>query len=89
MAEIFFTDGTKKVVEPENGKDFKLAELNKIVGGYIECINLPKQLMFVIDEEGKLKDKPINERATLMYQAYVGQDVIVGDVLFCKQSQVK
>jgi hypothetical protein len=87
MAEILFVNGLRKTVEPKNGKDFKLEELHDIVGGYIECIYLPGKMLMVLDEEGKLKGKDVNQNATEM--ARLNNDYIVGDVLVCKKSEVK
>lgn len=40
MAKIIKTDGTIVEVTPQNGTDFQLEELQKIVGGYIEVLRL-------------------------------------------------
>lgn len=65
---------------PHNG----LGTYQEIVGGHIEAIDLVMpEATFYIDEEGKLKDKPVNLRATAILwvhnPAYRKQDVIVGD----------
>ena len=76
-------------VNPKNGIDFQLAELREIVGGHIEVAETKfPGLIMVLDEEGKLKEKPINKLATLLYK-YGDQDPIVGDVLICNQNQIK
>ena len=36
MTEIIKTDGTRQPVQPANGSDFTLEEMQAIVGGYIE-----------------------------------------------------
>lgn len=62
-----------------------LEELNKLVGGYIEVIpfraitsiEYPKELddvLIILDEEGKLKGKPIN--------VITEHDFLVGDIVF-------
>jgi hypothetical protein len=92
MAQIITTNDQTIAVEPKNGKDFTLEEMQKIVGGYIECIYLPNKMIMIIDEEGKCKDKPINYAATTLYvqSGNCGEsDYIAGDVLLCKSSQVK
>lgn len=85
------TNGNNEVVQPLNGTDFKLAELQKIVGGYVEIVQLNEHLIMVVNEEGKLHGLPINPFATLIYQAYTlnNDDVIVGDALICETEQVK
>ena len=46
--------------------------------------------IMVMDEEGRLKDKDLNLRASLRYRRDVNPyDSVVGDVLICKTSQVK
>ena len=87
MAQIIKADGTIQEVQPKNGNDFKLAEMNEIVGGYIEIINAKDGRIIIIDEEGKLKNKPFNEEATKLY-IHGLQDPIVGDVLVCNQEEV-
>ena len=36
MSKIYKSNGEIVDIEPKNGKDFQLKELNDIVGGYIE-----------------------------------------------------
>lgn len=64
MATIMYTDGTSKEVQPANGSDFQLKELQAIVDGHIEIVHLKDGRIMVIDEEGKLKDYPRNAQAT-------------------------
>lgn len=76
-------------VEPKNGADFSLEELQEFVGGYIEIIDLFDGTLMVINEEGKLKDLPFNIPATLIYSKKYGmQDYIVGNALVCDKSQI-
>lgn len=89
MATIYKTDGTVEEIQPKNRKDFKLVELQKVVGGYIETIYLKNKEVMVVNEEGKLNDLPLNKKATdyLLAQNYT--DAIVGNALVCKQNQIK
>lgn len=90
MAKIYKTNGEVLDIEPKNGKDFKLKELQEIVGGYIEIAQLKNNDIMVINEEGKLNDLPYNEKATQIYQSQVYfRDFIAGDVLVCKSKEVK
>ena len=71
-------------------KEPTLKEMQEFVGGYIEVVqSADTKYDIILDEEGKLKDKPINIEAT---ELYVGEeqddtsagwdfDVIVGDVM--------
>lgn len=90
MAEIIKANGEHKVVEPNNGKDFKLKELIEIVNGWVEIVWLPNDKIMIVNEDGKLLDLPINQEATKIYQDTFGfNDVIVGDVLLCNSNQVE
>ena len=40
MATLIKADGTWAEIQPENGTDFKLEELQAYVDGYIEIVNL-------------------------------------------------
>ena len=66
----------------------ELESFQRIVGGYIECVDLGHGICLICDEEGKLKGRPVNPYATFYAQnAYrqtgrMFRDVIVGDVAF-------
>lgn len=55
MATLIKADGTKKEIQPQNGTDFSLEELQKYVDGYIQVIPLRNQEdeILVINEDGK------------------------------------
>ena len=90
MAQLLKSNGETKTVEPKNGTDFELSELQAIVGGYIQVAYLRDDEIMVFDEEGKLKEKDLNLQASLRYRRDVNPyDSIVGDVLICKTNQVK
>jgi hypothetical protein len=81
-------NGTKTIVNPKNGKDFKLEELQTLVGGENKCFVEPvyinrKEVVFC-DEDGLAKQLPYNAAASRL----VGTRV-VGKVLVCPQSMVK
>jgi len=75
-------------VEPKNGKDFKLDELQKFVGGYIEIVQLNRDMIMVCNEEGKLMGLPFNPTASILLMTARRNDYIAGDVLVCKSSEV-
>ena len=89
MATIIMANGLTKDIEPKNGSDFQLEELQEIVGGYIEVIYLNGNggRLMVCNEEGKLNGLPYNEKATWLYGH--GNDHVVGDVLVCDNNQIK
>lgn len=89
MAKIYRANGDVEIVEPKNGRDFQLEELQGIVGGYIECLNLNDGRLLVCNEEGKLKDLDLNVRATELVRTNGYNDWIVGDVLICNNNEIK
>ena len=84
------TDGSKLEIQPQNGLDFQLDELQKFVDGYIEIINLHNGDILVINDNGKdVLDS--NETATEIahkHNAIFGWDYICGDVVMCKDREV-
>ncbi len=90
MAEIIKTDGTRMDAVPENGTDFSLEEMQKIVGGLVEIIDLDENKCIVLNEEGKIDDLPFNEEATKIFHSYFKtDDYIIGDVLICDNEQIR
>lgn len=88
-AILFKTDGTTMEVQPKNGNDFSLEELNDFVGGHIEIVTLRNNFM-VVNEEGKLNRLPVNHNATTMFQSEYGEtDYIVGNALVCAHSMIE
>ena len=86
MAYILTTKGESLACAPKNGTDFSLEELKQAIGGgYIEVVYLPDNRVMVIDEEGKLKQMPLNHAASMLYL----RDTIVGDALVCDRSQIR
>ena len=91
MATIYKAHGEVINIEPRNGRDFSLSELQAIVSGYIEIVPLKGNNIMVVNEEGKLNDLAINHTATRIYieaNPYA-LDIIVGDVLICNRNQIK
>lgn len=64
-----------EVKEVEN----ELHTLQELVGGYIQCVNLPNNILCVCDEEGKLKNSLPN--------IVLGADVICGNIFFCSAGE--
>lgn len=84
MARWIKTNGETIEVEPKNGTDYSLEELQGFVGGYIEIVRIDDERLMVVNEEGKLNELPINSMAT-----YLVRELIVGDVLVCYANEVK
>tara|TARA_R100001244_G_scaffold126119_1_gene96436 strand:+ start:364 stop:633 length:270 start_codon:yes stop_codon:yes gene_type:complete len=87
-AEIIKANGDREFTEPENQRDFKLGELQEIVGGYIEITETNDNRLMIISEEGKLRKLPTNGLATALYK-YGKKDVIVGDVVVINKNQIR
>ena len=64
MTEIIKTDGTRQPVQPANGSDFTLEEMQAIVGGYIELVELDGNTTMVVNEEGKFIPLSLNLEAS-------------------------
>ena len=90
MALWMKADGEVKEVHPEHGSGFTLAEMQGMVGGYIENVYLHSTgQVLVVNEDGKSQGLPMNMRATDLYQAEIGPfDAIVGDAILCSLAEV-
>jgi hypothetical protein len=82
MAHLIKQNGEVTQVEPKQGDEFTLEELQGYVDGYIEFVYLGDDIA-VVNEEGLLKGLAINNRAS----AVVGQ-TLVGDVLIVNRNQI-
>lgn len=63
--------------------------MQSVVGGYLEVVgvhDLRPDMIMVIDEEGKLKGKPVNRLASMIYCS--PWDHIVGDAFIVKRGYV-
>ena len=91
MAQILKANGDIiENVMPQKGKHFSLKEMQEIVDGYIEILDLQNGKLIILNEEGKLEGLPYNMAATIMYRsAYMTYDYIVGDVLVCDKNQIR
>lgn len=91
-AEVLKADGSRIVVEPNNGKSFTLEELRSIVGGTIDIQKLPKTGgKVVVNDNGELDGLPVNEAASALWREnypieeypHNNDGTLVGDVLVC------
>ena len=91
MTEIIKTDGTRYPVQPANGTHFTLGELQTVVGGCIELVELDGSTTMVVNEEGKLIPLSLNLEASRIFRAHhpASKDFIVGDVLVCNNNQIR
>jgi len=87
MAQWIKANNETSTVTPTSGSTFKLEEMQEFVGGYIQLVHASNGDVIVLDEEGKIKEKPINRIATELYE-HGHLDPIVGDVLVCASDEV-
>lgn len=95
-AMIIKTDGSDKTAIPaKRADDFKLPQLQKIVGGLIDVIRLQGEMegwIMVINDEGKINGNKMNLIATVIArgtESIFNNDWIAGDVLVCRDEMVK
>jgi len=87
-AKVIRVNGETEPVEPENGMDFQLDEVKRLIScEWIEVVRLADGKLMVMDEEGKLLRKRCNLKASEIYNH--PYDVIVGDVLVCNADQLR
>lgn len=68
---------------PASGEQFSLEELQAVVGGYIEIVALPKGMLLVCNEEGRLHQLPLNQPASSL----AGRQIL-GNVAIIHESQI-
>ena len=90
MATILTTDGEMI----EMGHNPSLESMKKAVDGYIEYVPLPEEVQAITgfawlycNEEGKLMGLPPNVLATGLAFGDTPHDIIVGDVVLCKENE--
>jgi hypothetical protein len=79
MATLILADENQpeREVMPQNGTDFEGPQLHTLLScDMIEVRRLPDGRIMIFDEEGKLKDKPRNPRATALAHFATPQQLI-------------
>lgn len=91
MAKLYRVNGQIEDVKPANGSDFTLEELYALVDtNMVETLPTNDGRIMVICEEGKLRGKEENARATLLtVNVTAGDDMIVGNALVCDQGELQ
>lgn len=88
-------DGRTEEVEPENGTDFSLEELQGYISSgisdpVIDVKTFPDKSFMVVHDEGHSLGLPVNALVTSHYRdLFGGNDIIVGDVLFVAAGKIK
>ena len=102
--KISFTDYVKantdqdqfKIIDDEKNTP-TLKEAQDFVGGYVECITWPNGDLLIVNEEGKLRQLPLNPEATLLWKmtftkdkyATGYDDFVVGPAIYIKKHALK
>jgi hypothetical protein len=92
MATLILEDGRERTVTPANAKQgFTLAELYSALGcNVVEVVRLRDGQLLVIDENGKLVGREVNDAATTLARPLLqAHDVIVGPALLCSRPEFK
>lgn len=77
-----------KEVQPKDGVKISLEEAQALIGGYVELVHLKDDNILLCDEEGLLKQKPINIWATIQAKGLGWKgSYLVGSVLFLKDKE--
>jgi hypothetical protein len=89
-AILISVNGRESPVTPAHGPRFTLEELQALVGGTIEFIDLPDHKVMVLNEEGKMRGLPSNPAATLRMAGAgtMPSDYAVGDVVIVDAAQL-
>lgn len=88
MKAILYPENGQPVeITPANGADFSLEEMQKLVGGLVECHEIDGKL-WCGDEEGIMKNKDINLKVTDMISGKL-LGPAVGAWVVCEPSMFK
>jgi len=84
MATLITVDGESSEVQAT-----ELAEMQALVGGYIEMVTFPDGSLMVCNEEGKNNELPRNNVATEIFRMKQRgtQDWIAGDAIFYSRAE--
>lgn len=88
MSDVMVKDGCMRPIKPMNGRCYTLLEMQQLVDGNIELVDLGKKYL-VLDEEGKLKGKIPNRIATGWLQQEGIHDFAVGTALLIDKKHMK
>ena len=91
------TDASEFKIIEDSKDEPSLKEAQEFVGGYVEGITFPNGDYLIINEEGKLKNLPLNHEATVLWRAtfdndnYITgrNDFVVGPAILIKKAALK
>lgn len=84
MAVLIRLTGEQEEVRPMNGRTFSLAEMQTLVGGYIQIVRSKEPGMWIVcDEDGKTRNPPksANIVASTHWIGLEFGDPLVGEIL--------
>lgn len=87
MAKLIRANGTTAEIKEK----LTLEVMQKLVGGYIEIVHsLDRKHIFICDEEGLLKNYPVNVTASLLgrKEKAIYNDVFCGDIIYADRNEV-
>jgi hypothetical protein len=96
MATLLTAAGDHVTITPAHGPGFTLAELQGLVGGYIEVVATRRteadgaRVYMVVNEDGKRLQLPVNVIATVILGEAGGRwdDIVVGDVVLATMREL-
>jgi hypothetical protein len=89
-AVLYRLDGTKSKIRVNSFVEARKLVCNYDPNGMAEVVRLNNGEIIIIDEDGKLKNYPVNEQATSLahlHDAIYPHDCIVGDALLFDENQ--
>ena len=83
MAQLIRVDGSEETIDSVGGLSLEKAQ--ELIGGYVQALPSTDGRLILCDEEGRIKGKEVNHRASAFY----GRDIVVGDVVMVIRSEFK
>ena len=91
------TDAAEFKIIEDSKDEPNLKEAQKFVGGYVEGIPFPNGDYLIVNEEGKLRNLPLNPEATALWKATFDNDnfitgrndFVVGPAILIKKKAQK
>ena len=86
------TDAAEFKIIEDSKDEPTLKEAQEFVGGYVEGITFPNGDYLIINEEGKLRNLPLNPEATALWKATFDNDNFItgrNDFVVCPAILIK
>jgi hypothetical protein len=80
MALLVLPSGESREIKPAQGNAFSVDELQQLIGGWIEPIQLPDSRFMGVNEEGKSLNLPYNQQATELARPMLRSDDYIAGV---------